>query len=320
MIVFIAGVLLGKYSIQQYDKKNTEESTDEVRENSTQYSYINPLLFVDDGESDQPQYASLQSKINAYIDNEKSQSNIESASVYYRDLNTGRWTGINDDDTYAPASMLKVVLMIAYLKEAETDPSLLDKKLVYSGNSNDIEYFTATSTLVQGNSYSIRDLIIAMIDQSDNNANLILLNNMDTNYLIKVYQDLDLPIPTDADTDFMSTKTYSTIFTTLYNATYLYKSVSEQALDLLAHTTFTQGLTEGVPSSITVSHKFGERNEVVGDASQYKELHDCGIVYYPHSPYFLCVMTKGNDFSKLSSVISGISSLVYQDEDTVNKQ
>lgn len=43
-----------------------------------------------------------------------------------------------------------------------------------------------------------------------------------------------------------------------------------------------------------------------------KELHDCGIIYYPERPYLLCVMTEGNDLNELAGVIQNISKTVYE--------
>lgn len=74
----------------------------------------------------------------------------------------------------------------------------------------------------------------------------------------------------------------------------------------MSQTEFKEGLNRGLPAEITVAHKFGER-----DLGQQKELHDCGIVYYPNQPYLLCVMTKGADFDDLSETIGEISKLVY---------
>ncbi len=42
------------------------------------------------------------------------------------------------------------------------------------------------------------------------------------------------------------------------------------------------------------------------------EAHDCGIVYYPDSPYLLCVMTRGKDTGQLESIIGKISQITYQ--------
>jgi len=83
-------------------------------------------------------------------------------------------------------------------------------------------------------------------------------------------------------------------------------------LSLLTHTNFTSGLTAGIPKNIVVAHKFGEAtDDDVSGSIISRELHDCGIIYYPGKPYLLCVMTKGTDFSKLEGVISGISEIAY---------
>jgi hypothetical protein len=87
---------------------------------------------------------------------------------------------------------------------------------------------------------------------------------------------------------------------------------SEQALGLLTTTDFTQGLVAGVSATTTVAHKFGEQTDTDTNGQVIdRELHDCGIVYYPNNPYFLCVMTKGQDFSTLAKIISGISNSVF---------
>jgi hypothetical protein len=103
-------------------------------------------------------------------------------------------------------------------------------------------------------------------------------------------------------------KDYGMFFRVLFNASYLSKDSSEKALKLLSESTFTKGLVAGIPSGVSISHKFGER--VMGDTRQ---LHDCGIVYLPKQPYLLCIMTRGKDFDQLAGVISEISKKVYDD-------
>ena len=108
--------------------------------------------------------------------------------------------------------------------------------------------------------------------------------------------------------DFVSVKTYSSFFRILYTATYLNREMSEKALEMLSRAQFREGIPGKLPQKIKVAHKFGERGFV---DSNIKQLHDCGIVYLPNSPYLICIMTKGNDFNKLRQVISEISLIVY---------
>ena len=89
--------------------------------------------------------------------------------------------------------------------------------------------------------------------------------------------------------------------------------MSEHALSLLAQSGYDVGIKAGVPKDVEVAHKFGERSGFEGDL---KQLHDCGIIYYPENPYLLCVMTQGQNFDDLSATIGMISKMVYEEFDS----
>jgi beta-lactamase class A len=231
-------------------------------------------------------------------------------------MNSGRWTGINVDDTYIPASLMKVPLMVAFYKAFEGNPALKEKYvLLPSGaDANANEYFSSKSDLTQGSSYTVSSLVHSMVSASDNNAATLLLTMMAPTALQSVYQEIALPTA-DETTETMSPKDYMRIFRILYNASYLERTSSRSALELLASSDFTEGLVAGVPQGTLVSHKFGERTvENIGaakDTPAKRELHDCGIVYYPQHPYGICVMTEGTSFDDLASAIAQISSTAY---------
>lgn len=153
-----------------------------------------------------------------------------------------------------------------------------------------------------------------MIVHSDNNAMQLLWQDLDQNILSEIFTDLGLGAPVqNATASTMSVKTYSYFFRLLYNASYLNREMSEKALTLLSQTTFREGIAGGVSQDIPMAHKFGERTVVAPNNGpvQYRELHDCGIVYHPDHPYLLCIMTKGLSFSKLSQIMRDISSSTF---------
>ena len=284
----------------------------EVRKNTTpQYDLIDPLVFTDSDQRFFTEYDQLDKQIDGYVKNAEDSFSATSVSVYYRDLNNGHWTGTNEDETFEPSSMLKVAVMISYLLDAISNQDILSKQIYYSGKDESGQYYTSSTTLSQGY-HTVQELIDNMIINSDNVAALALISN-DQNTFQAVYNDFRLPpTPEGPVTDYMTAKSYSVIFRALYNASYLTRTLSQRALQLLTRTGFTKGLVAGVPKGTVVAHKFGEHTYSLSDGTPVsRELHDCGIVYYPDHPYLLCIMTKGKDFPALESVISGISSLVY---------
>ena len=151
-----------------------------------------------------------------------------------------------------------------------------------------------------------------MIIHSDNEALAILYKEIDEEYLRSAFGDLGIEMPnlTDANS-MMSVKDYASFFRILYNSSYLSRSMSEKALEILSKVEYKDGIISGVPKNMKVAHKFGERQVKVGTET-VNQLHDCGIVYYEKYPYLLCVMTRGNDVKKLSQSIGEISKVVSE--------
>ncbi len=276
---------------------------------------VSPLILC--GVTDIKEFAEfqpLQKKVSDFLAT-PGEKGVE-ASVYYRDLLAGRWFGINQDAQYNPASLLKVAIMIAYYKEAEKNPGTLTQKIAYTQAAHDeIKDVPnqADSMLTVGKSYSADELIKSMIVDSDNGAKDLLLASIDQNSLNEVYSDLGIQNPVTKGADYViSAKTYALFFRILYNATYLWQTYSEKALELLAQSQFKDGLAAGIPEGTTIAHKFGEYVGGTPDAPEV-ELHDCGIVYNKSAPFLICVMTKGSDIGKLQTTISSITKLVYQE-------
>ena len=285
----------------------------EYRLNTTpQYPLINPLIFTDSDQRLFTEYNPFDSQLSAYIASAKRDGTASSVSVYFRDLNSGHWTGVNEDEEYNPSSMIKVAVFISYLKASIQDKSILSQSVYYPGEDWTGQNYVEHTGRAPGN-YPVTDLLNDMIVYSDNNAMTALVKN-NLSQFISTYNDFKLPQPTTDASDYMTARSYSVVFRSLFNASYLLRSQSEQVLELLTQTKFTQGLVAGLPASTTVAHKFGEHTYVDDSNGSvlYHELHDCGIVYYPNHPYFVCVMTKGQDFSKLQTVISNISKMAYQ--------
>lgn len=310
-IVIIAVYLVGYFTNWFINDLNfSKDRVSQVREDSSEYKYINPLLFVANSEIDYPELDPLKKRLNKYIDQSINDKKAENISVYFRLMDTGKWTGVYEDKRYSPASMLKVVTLMAILKKASNSGNnILNVKKYYNYQEDGVQYYKPTP--LKNGYYDILTLLQQMIIHSDNTA-MNLVDEDNIGEIIQLYGDLKIDSPIGSPKDFMTPREYSRFFRTLYNSTYLPREYSEQTLNLLTHTSFDNGLRAGVPPEILISHKFGEQTFVESGKIESRELHDCGIVYHPREPYLLCVMTQGQDFSQLESVIGGISKIVFE--------
>lgn len=303
VLLFFGGLFLGIGGTMLFHKPSYE-SAKQIRQGG--YRWINPLLECEVGlASEKTELLDLENILKDKISTYQDRKVLAGASVYIRDLNGGPTFGINEKEEFSPASLLKLPILLAYYKQAEQDESLLNKTVQVEGedNYNLQESFLSPHYLTQGKKYSIDQLLRAMIVSSDNNAMATLITGLPLHIQDQVYKDLGLKAPGAEDVqDFMTVKEYASFFRILYNASYLSKEYSEKALQLLSQVEFKDGIAAGVPASVPVAHKFGERTF---DGSA-KQLHDCGIVYLTDRPYLLCIMTRGEDYNNLTEAIEEI--------------
>lgn len=164
--------------------------------------------------------------------------------LYVRNLNNGPWFGINENEKYSPASLMKVPIFITFLKWIELDPSVASKKILVNEDKNtSTQYFKPIKNLTIGKEYSIQELMEEMIIYSNNSAMNILTSVMPLDFYTKVSNDLSIKVPKkDTEENYLSVKEVATFFRILYNASYLNRDSSEYTLKILSKATFSDGI------------------------------------------------------------------------------
>jgi beta-lactamase class A len=238
--------------------------------------------------------------------------NTKHISAYIYLFKSKKVISYNESYKYLPASLSKIAIMITYYKLAEADPKILQNTLVYKKrNRNSLSQNIHPKDMLEvGKAYKIDDLINRMIISSDNDATNVLINNLTDDALQKTFTDVGIAAPQPDDFEYsISIADFSKFFIELENATYLNKTMSQKALEVLKLSHYKDGLVAGVPDTIPVAEKFGER--VIKGTKSVNQFHECGIVFYPGNPYLLCVMTDGNDIYQQAKIVKNISHFVY---------
>jgi len=290
-----------------------------------EYTYINSELACTQKQViKKVAYQDLETRLKNYMNSEMSAGKLQDAGIYFRDLKEGPVFGINENNAFISASLIKLPTVMTVMRLAEQDSTVLQKQVAYEKEiPSDNQDFMPEETMEVGKSYTMDDLIYRSLVYSDNAANELLVDELNKlspnqNLILTTLHDLGWVVPQSVAQPDISPRRFASLLRLLYNVSFLSKDNSEEILKDLSHSAFEQGITEGVPEGITVADKFGERQlDYVSPSGKAEghtnELHDCGIIYYPGNPYLLCVMTKGQQFDQLSTIIASISKMVYEE-------
>ena len=246
------------YFLKQYALANNSQNPQKIEYNTclTKMSQVrtkdlkfaHPLLLTDiPNESED--FFTLKNEINTFIESKKSIGEISNASVYFRKLNDGSWMNINGNEGFHPGSLIKIPILLTYLKYAESNPSLLNKQIKYEKAFSNMPNQEYPDKMIQlGKSYKANELLEAMIENSDNAATMLLIQNVNMNGFKKLFTDIGLPEPPENDPNFsISAVDVSKFFRVLYSSTYLNTTGSEYALTLLSKSTFQIGIANAIP-------------------------------------------------------------------------
>ncbi len=310
LTILLAGSILlyrELHPVKVIEKIEKESNNDIHVIRNTKYKFIRPVILADHEKEDNG-FENIKSVLSDYINSEKNLGSLKSASVYVREFDQGKWFSINPDEQYSPGSMMKIATLLTYLKESEQNPELLNRRLKFNANFSEMPVQKIVSgRLTTGKNYTIKELLEAMIIDSDNDATVLLNQIMNANTYFDLLQSLNLSIPKIEQTDYpLTTIECSRLIRVIFNSSYLDPKNSEYAMSLLTKSKFKDGLAKLLPNDILIAHKFGEKS-----FASEQQLHETAIIYSNNKPYMLTVMTKGEDQEKLKTVLNSISQTVY---------
>lgn len=319
VLLIVTGVGTGSLiSICAFREKKTLQNSANISinncgviryESSRHGEFTRPLLMADNPkESDE--LLDLKSKLIETINNNTaSGAGVNSASVYFRDLNSGRWISINGSEEYSIASIMKIVAMIYHLHLDEVKPGWLNQKiLVEKSLTGENKQTQEGPALVLGKAYTVKELIEYMIKYSNNNATAHLNSFIEVKDYQLFFSDMGLPIPDPKASDFnLTSEQCSRFLRVLYNSSVLNNKNSEFALSLLTESVYKGGLLRNIgQEKIKIAHKFGER--FYPNSCQ---LHETAIFYTNETPFLITVFTNGADTAQEAALIGKIGAIAF---------
>lgn len=267
-------------------------------------------LLFSDTPNENSKYSDLKVELLTKIKLEKANNRVTNVAIYLRELKNGSWMGIQQNDPFDPGSILKLPILLAYLKNQELNNSSFDRQLKLEAFDTKMPKQTiVTNTIEIGKTYTVRKLLSSMIIDSDNQANALLNHSIEPDLVYSVFSDLGLTVPAIQQTSMtMSAIDVSKFLRVLFNSSYTTQNLSEFALDLLTQSKFQAGMKKGLPDGVVLAHKFGERGY---SESTYQEIHETGIIYLENNPVQLTIMTSGNNQEQQTQLIADITKSCY---------
>lgn len=323
LICIITGVLIGVFLLQVIENSPSHTVKNEIKPNSQQerhpkcgedFELISQHLECDKETDLNSDIIPFQDKLETIKDEAIKNKKALEISVYFRDLNNGPWFGTDIDKSFTPASLFKLPIAMSIYRANEHRSGILEQKITYDKpiEAQASQNIIAEKTAEIGKTYTVAELIEKMLIYSDNTSTVLLSNALQNQVdFDKIFIDLGIELDKNNPEEIkISSKSFAALYRMLYNASYLNKNDSETILKILTRSKEEKTLFAGVPDSVPIAAKFGERAYT---NTNQKYLHNCGIIYYPKHPYLLCIMTKGTNQNDQASVIEKLSKAIYEE-------
>jgi len=211
-------------------------------------------------------------------------------------LDTNETYTYNEKQPYYAASLYKIPIAIAALKEVEKGN--LSMNSLYSYYPQD--FADGTGILVQnkfGTNFTLEKLLNTLIKDSDNVSQNILLRTLPNNSIKEAFSIVSQN--NYLNDNIATAEEINNYFKVIYDGNYLNNEDKAYLLDLLSNTSFDDRINRYLNPGITFSHKVG---------SWPGNYHDCGLAFTKSSTYTLCLMSGNADYAEFIDVSKRIAS------------
>ena len=210
--------------------------------------------------------------------------------------------GHNHQDIFQAASLIKLPVMLALLREVESENidlastyTITDADKVAGAGSL---YYKPAGTIV-----TYKDLITLMGHESDNTAFHIAVKTLGEEKINTTLSALNMN-NTSLKDNLTTPRDIGQFFTELVNPQLISPEHAQLIIDSLTDTIFEDYLPVGIPDHLRVAHKYGREIHVLNDA---------GIVL-TQEPFILVLMSEGIVDAEAESIFPKLSELIYHFE------
>jgi len=240
----------------------------------------------------------------------------DNVSVYYKNISSAYEVRINADRSWIPASTVKAfALLEAFRQKRERIINFdsrvtIDQQNVVPTELESQDY----QALRAGSRATIRELVYAMITQSDNTAFNTLLDILDRRNITATLRKLGLEHTVVGEKLSLNDAQYAIDLhvpgrqpnrTTARDFGHIFEILStkqvqdaDEMLTILKQQKLNDMIPALLPPDVPIAHK-------TGTWSPY--YHDGGIVYKPNDPYIIAIFTNTDN----ANVIAKLSKIAY---------
>jgi len=224
-------------------------------------------------------------------------------SIYFKDLESGKELGIDENQINTAASVNKVPIVAAlYLLAKEGKIDLDDRVTI---QESDVQDYGTGSIRYQEmpQTYSLRNLAKLALKESDNTAAHVIEIKVGEENVQKLVDSWGLK-QTNMVENKTSARDMNIIFEKIYKGEIADAANTKELLDFMTDTDFEDRIPKDLPSNTIVYHKTGDEEGYV---------HDVGIIKTEKGTYFLGILTSdvGGQEEKTKSTIAEISKKIF---------
>lgn len=237
-------------------------------------------------------------------------------SIYLKDLKSQKTWMHHPDDLFPAASLIKVPVMIAAFYKIRDGQLALDERIAITRH-NRVGGSGSLKWQHDGAKYTVRELLVHMINESDNTATRMVLDRLGIGYVQQQFPRMGL-LYTGIYEEGMSIKggrvmhenyttarEMSSLMDKIYAGQAVDKVSSEVMLDILKKPkAVASRLAKGMPAGWEIAHKTGLLRQAC---------HDSAIFLTPRGDYAITVLTGQNRaYSTAKDFITKIAKVTFK--------
>ncbi|MEW6040071.1 MAG: serine hydrolase [Elusimicrobiota bacterium] len=233
--------------------------------------------------------------------------------IYIKDLRTGIVVSYDAEKLFPSASLVKIPIMASVWQAVEDgninfgDKIKLTRGLKTSGAGK-------LKRARRGTKYSVRELTVRMITESDNTATNMLTATLGRGYINWVFRNrfefevtnfsrniMDLNASKSGIENYTNAREMGVFLEKIYRGRVVSRAASKDMLEILTNQRIKDRIPRFLPKDLIVANKTGLLKDIC---------HDAGIVFTPRGDFIVCVLTS--DFRRYRYAKTFIGEIAYK--------